>query len=109
MKTIGKDSNQMYNTPYMRAMYMFRRKQIGSRLRVKGRTRTIMTISWPLKPSASTSGSHLSLSLSMPVTFRRRHVRRNRMLDELVSGRKKKRKIKQAPESHTSSQIVHCQ
>jgi hypothetical protein len=31
------------------------------------------------------------------------------MLDELVSGRKKKRKARQAPASHKSSQIVHCQ
>lgn len=31
------------------------------------------------------------------------------MLLELVSGRKKTRKTKQKPESHTSSQRGHCQ
>jgi hypothetical protein len=53
------------------------------------------------------SGSQVSLSL--PVSFRRRFVRRYRILGELVSGRKKKRKMRQNDDSHSSSQIVHFQ
>jgi hypothetical protein len=47
--------------------------------------------------------------LSLPVSFRRRFVRRYRILGELVSGRKKKRKMRQNDDSHSSSQIVHFQ
>jgi phage protein D len=53
------------------------------------------------------SGSQVNRS--SPVSLRRRFVRRCKMFVALVSGRQKKRKIRQKPESHMSSQIVHVQ
>jgi hypothetical protein len=87
-------------------MYRLRKNTIGSvKLRVMGRTRTIMTISLPVICSPCNSGSQISLSL--PVIFRRRRVRRYRILAEEVSGRKKKNNTKAKPDNHINSQIVH--
>ena len=89
-------------------MYRLRKKTIGSvKLSVNGRTRDIMTMSLPVMFWAMSSGSQTNLSL--PVISRRRLVRRTRMLFALVSGKKKKRKTKQNPLSHISSQIGHVQ
>jgi hypothetical protein len=59
----------------MRAMYKLRRKTMGSKkLRVKGLTSDIITMSFVLISLDMISGSQISLSL--PVSFRKRFVRR---------------------------------
>jgi hypothetical protein len=78
----------------------------SKKLRVKGRTRLIMTTSLPVICSDMISGSHVSLSL--PVILRRRRVRRNRMLLAEVSGSKKKRKTRQKADSHINSLVMRA-
>ena len=83
-------------------------RTMGSvKLSVKGRTRDIMAISFPVICCDMSSGSQVNFS--SPVSFRRRRVRRMRMLLALVSGRRKNRTTRQNPDSHISSQIGHVQ
>lgn len=76
------------------------------KLNVNGRTTAIIKMSLPVMFSLRSSPSDFRLLL--PVSLRSRRERRYRMLDEEVSGRKKHSRIKQAPESHVSSQMATC-
>lgn len=72
--------------------------------------RAVVTLSDCRNDSPSTASTSAgALSRGLPVNLRRRSARRTRTVDSRVSGRKKKRTRKVAPESQSSSRKGHRQ